>query len=316
MHITRVELTNIKSYEHASIDLRKGVTAIRGHNGAGKSTLLEAIGWALFGYMPYKQAQFVREGQNTGKVTVSFISPFDDREYQVTRRCGARADWSIYDPETGARIDSNVDVVDFLRRHMRIEGAIALDDLFVSALGAPQGTLTADFLMTPANRKKKFDALLQVEDYGKAAEKLRDTASHLKDQVALQDARIAGLQRDAAQLEVWRQERETQREMHRATASSLDTLASDLERVDARLAQLRQAQTELAQREGVARVAEATHTSAQQRLAQAARLRDESRAAAQTLAETRADHDAHQRAERERAHAQRRAQERADLLAQ
>ena len=48
MRITRVELTNIKSYEHAAIDLQSGVTAIRGHNGAGKSTLLEAIGWALF----------------------------------------------------------------------------------------------------------------------------------------------------------------------------------------------------------------------------------------------------------------------------
>jgi len=316
MRITRVELTNIKSYQHASIDLRGGVTAIRGHNGAGKSTLLEAIGWALFDHLPYKQGQFVREGENAGKVMVAFISPLDDREYQVTRRCGSRADWSIFDQETGNRFDSKADVEDFLRRHMRIESSIELAVLFKSALGAPQGTLTADFLETPAVRKTKFDALLQVEDYRKAAEKLHDTVAYLKDQVALQDARIVGLERDAAQLEVWRQQREAARETQRETARGLSAVASDLEQVEALLAQLRQAQTELAQREGVARVAEATHSAARQRLAQATQLRAESQAAAQILAETLADYQAHQRAQRERAHAQRRVQERADLLAQ
>ncbi len=316
MRITRVELTNIKSYSHAAIDLRGGVTAIRGHNGAGKSTLLEAIGWALFDHLPYKpQAQFVREGENTGKVTVTFISPLDDRDYQVTRRCGSRADWVIFDPETGTRIDSKADVLDFLRHHMRIESSIALDDLFVSALGAPQGTLTADFLATSANRKAKFDALLQVEDYGEAASKLSKTASYLKDQVTLQDMRIAGLERDAAQLEVWRQSRETARVAQRETALRLAALADELEQVEAALTRLRLAQTDLERCEGAAQVAEATHLAAQQRLGQATALRDESRAAAQTLAQTRADHEAHQRAERERAQAQRRSQERDTLLA-
>ena len=316
MHITRVELTNIKSYIHATVDLRKGVTAIRGHNGAGKSTLLEAIGWALFDYLPYKQAQFVREGENAGKVTITFISPFDEREYEVTRRCGSRAEWFIYNRETGHRIDSNVDVLDFLKRHMRIEGSIRLDDLFRSALGAPQGTLTADFLETPTNRKAKFDKLLQVEDYRKAADNLKDTANHLKDQIARQDLRIAGLERDAEQLESWRLERGAAQEAQRETARSLDTLVRDLEQIEQLLSRLQLAQTELARREGAAHLAEANHAAARQRLAQIAALRDESRAAARTLEETRADHEAHQRAERERAHAQGRAQERDDLLRQ
>ncbi|HEX8995410.1 MAG TPA: SMC family ATPase [Ktedonobacterales bacterium] len=315
MHITRVELTNIKSYAHATIELRGGVTAIRGHNGAGKSTLLEAIGWALFDHLPYKpQKQFVREGENTGKVVVTFISPHDDREYQVTRRLGSSNDWAIYDPETGTRIDSHIDVVDFLRRHMRIEGSIKLEDLFASALGAPQGTLTADFLQTPANRKKIFDALLQVEDYGKAAEKLRATASYLKEQTARQDERIAALERESAQLEGWRLARDERREEQRRIALRLETLEADVERGEALLSRLREAQTELARREGVARVAEEAHMSAQRQLEQAARLLGESRAAAQTLTETRADHEAYQQAERERAAAQQRVQER-DRLA-
>lgn len=316
MHITRVELTNIKSYVHAIVSLRGGVTAIRGHNGAGKSTLLEAIGWALFDYLPYKQAQFVREGENSGKVTITFISPQDDCEYHVTRRCGSRAEWFIVNPLTGDRIDSNADVLDFLRGHMGIEGSIKLEDLFRSALGAPQGTLTADFLETPTNRKAKFDKLLQVEDYRKAADNLRDTASHLKDQVAQQDVRIAALEHDAEQLDEWRRERDSARDVERETARDLSAIASEIEQVEALLNRLRQAQTELARREGAARVAETAHAAARQQLAQVTALRDESRAAAQTLEETRADHEAHQRAERERAHAQRRSRERDELLQQ
>ena len=313
MRITRVELTNIKSYEHAAIDLQSGVTAIRGHNGAGKSTLLEAIGWALFDYLPYKQEKFVREGQNSGKVVITFIAPREEREYVVTRRCGSRAEWFINDPETGARYDSKVDVLDFLRHQMRLEGSLRLDELFTAALGVPQGMLTSDFLETPTNRKKKFDGLLQVEDYRAAAEHLAKTATYLKDQIQQQDVRIATLEESAAQLEVWRQEREATHETQRDAAQRLAALARDLAQVEATLGQLLQAQTELARCEGVAQVAAATHSAAQQQLAQAATLRDESLVAAQTLAATADDHAAHQRAEAGRAHAQRRAQERDTL---
>ena len=316
MRITRVELSNIKSYDQAAIDLRGGVTAIRGHNGAGKSTLLEAIGWALFDFLPYTQEQFVREGQRAGKVAITFISPLDERDYTVTRRCGARADWAIFDPGTGERIDSKADVLDFLKRHLRLEGSLRLDELFKTALGAPQGTLTADFLETPANRKKKFDGLLQVEDYRAAAEKLRDTASYLKDQMAAQDVQIAALEQSAAQLDGWRQERAAAQQTQREAAARLDALASELALVEETLGRLRRAQTELARREGAAQVAAGAHSAAQQRMAQAVTLRDESLAATRTLAETAADHTAHQRAEAGRAHAQRRSQERDDLLAQ
>src|SRR5579885_1742270 len=70
MLITKVELENIKSYRRASIELRHGTTAIRGQNGAGKTTLVEAIGFALFDHLPYSQAQFVREGERSGTITV------------------------------------------------------------------------------------------------------------------------------------------------------------------------------------------------------------------------------------------------------
>ena len=67
MLITRIELENIKSYRQITIDFRRGTTAISGANGAGKTTIVEAIGFALFDFLPYNQAQFVREGEKYGQ---------------------------------------------------------------------------------------------------------------------------------------------------------------------------------------------------------------------------------------------------------
>src|SRR5262245_19355882 len=205
MRITSVELTNIKSYHHAVIPFEKGATAIRGRNGAGKSTLVEAIGFALFDALPYKQAQFVREGERVGVVAVTFLSALDEREYQVVRKCGGVTEWYAYDPAIGARIaEQKVDMYAFLRQHLRIEGEVELPALFNDALGVPQGSLTADFLETGANRKKKFDALLQVEEYRKAAEKLNDTRQHVQLQQKDQQRAIAELERETGQLPTWR----------------------------------------------------------------------------------------------------------------
>ena len=88
MLITRIELENIKSYRSVSVEFRRGTTAISGANGAGKTTLVEAIGYALFDSLPYNQAQFVREGEKYGRVTVHLIGG-DDRPYIVERRCGS-----------------------------------------------------------------------------------------------------------------------------------------------------------------------------------------------------------------------------------
>jgi exonuclease SbcC len=206
MLITKVELENIKSYRHATIELRRGATAIRGPNGAGKTTLVEAIGFALFNHLPYSQAQFVREGERSGQVTVSFIGA-DDRLYQVVRRCGTPSAWYVYDEQLDKRlVDQSADVIDWLREHLPLQGEIKLEAFFSDALGVQQGTFTSDFLMTGANRKRKFDALLQVEDYRRAYEKLLATQNHLKDGIHNLDVRIEGLEHETQDIDQWQKE--------------------------------------------------------------------------------------------------------------
>jgi len=314
VRITRVELDNIKSYRRASVPFQQGTTAVRGHNGAGKSTLVEAIGYALFDALNYDQAQFVREGEKHGTVTVTFISALDEREYQVVRRCGSGALWYVYDPELDERVvEQKADVTDFIRKHLRLETESKLGDLFNDALGVPQGTFTADFLLTPANRKKKFDTLLQVEDYRRAAENLNDTRNYLLNEERRADTRIADLERETRQLDTWRQQLAEGQQLAGTLATRLELLLQETEQLETRRDTLRQAEAELARLASEAQVAEAACAAAESRLADATARLNESTEAVQMLAETRADHNAHLAAQRDLASVRKRAQERDGL---
>src|ERR671920_239944 len=78
MHVTRVELENIKSYgegaQRGVFTFERGTTAIVGPNGAGKSTILEAVAWALFDVLDYSKDDFLRRGAKRGSARVTFQS--------------------------------------------------------------------------------------------------------------------------------------------------------------------------------------------------------------------------------------------------
>ena len=192
MLITRIELQNIKSYRDDVISFTAGTNSICGENGAGKSTLLEAIGFALFDYLPYNQASFVREGEKTATVAVNFMSNEDGREYQVVRRCGASSEYYVYDPELRAKVvGGKTDVLDWLKDHLGVEPTADLSALFRDAVGVPQGLLTAPFLQTASQRKPLFDRLLRVDEYEQAWKALRDTLRYMEDKLAAHKETIA-----------------------------------------------------------------------------------------------------------------------------
>lgn len=195
MRIVSLQLENTKSYHTGHIGFTDGVNAIVGHNGAGKSTILEAIGFALFDSLNgYKHSDFVREGAKSATVIVTFLSNLDERQYQVTRRCGASNQYTVFDPDLGVKLcEGKTDVTDFLRRHMGVDPTADLTRLFSDAVGVPQGTFTAAFLQTPAQRKAIFDPLLQVEEYKQAFDKLLAPVTVLKEQrqtLAVESARL------------------------------------------------------------------------------------------------------------------------------
>ena len=203
MLITHVELENIKSYKKVSVDFRPGTTAISGSNGAGKTTLVEAIGYALFNHLPYKQDQFVREGEKYGRIVIHLIGS-DDRPYIVERRCGSGARWFMTDEESTERLEQGADMQDRLHDLFGIDRERPLDSLFKDALGVPQGTFTAIFLETASKRKQTFDALLQIEDYKTSAEYLLQVKHFYDEHIAIQRMKINELTIKTSDLADWR----------------------------------------------------------------------------------------------------------------
>src|SRR5919197_3120252 len=97
MHVTKVQLENIKSHVESEFTFARGTIAITGENGAGKTTIIEAIAYALFDLLDYKKDDFLRRGAKKGVVRVSFISDLDERLYTVYRDTGQG--YYIFDPE-------------------------------------------------------------------------------------------------------------------------------------------------------------------------------------------------------------------------
>src|SRR5215216_5585220 len=178
MHVTRVELENIKSYgegaQRGLFTFERGTTAIVGPNGAGKTTILEAIAWALFDVLDYSKDDFLRRGAKKGTVRVTFESDLDERQYTVYRDTGNG--YYVVDPALNTKLaEKKHDVAAFLRQHLGIEPGTDLQALFRSAVGVPQGTLTADFLKPKAQREAAFNRLLKVEEYREGAQRLGET---------------------------------------------------------------------------------------------------------------------------------------------
>lgn len=206
MLIHSLILENVKSYTLASVEFTSGTNAIVGDNGSGKTTILEAIGFALFDHLPYTQADFVREGQKSARVTVDFRSGSDERTYQVVRQCGSSSAYTVFDPELSLKIcEGKADVSQFLRQHFLgqhsgIDAATDLSDLFSNAVGVPQGSFTAAFLDIPSRRKSIFDPLLRVAEYARVYERLRAPLRLLEQQRNEQEVLSSGLKGELTRL--------------------------------------------------------------------------------------------------------------------
>jgi DNA repair protein SbcC/Rad50 len=274
MHVTRIELENIKSHAHSEFTFEKGTTAITGANGAGKTTILEAIAWALFDTLDYSKDDFLRRGAKKGAVRVTFESDLDERLYTVYRDTGQG--YYIYDHGLKMRIaEKKLDVGAFLHQHLGIEVGTDLRALFRSAIGVPQGSFTAEFLLSPTARKAAFDRLLKVEEYRESAERLRDTVSLIRERTTEVRERIAGAEGQLARYDDLLEE-------HKEASRQLEELRTARDELQREIEARARASAEMDERE--ARLRE-LHTSAQ-------RLSVERDAAARRLSDLSVERDA------------------------
>lgn len=295
MLITRIELENIKSYHHITLDFRRGTTAISGANGAGKTTIVEAIGFALFDFLPYNQAQFVREGEKYGHIVVHLIGS-DDRPYVVDRRCGAGAFWSVYDSEADSRIEQRADVQDKLHELFGIDRERSLKSLFRDALGVPQGSFTSIFLEAGSERKQKFDALLQIEDYKNAADYLLEAQKQYKEQSQTQQSEIQRLEFETRDLEKWRDDLKEARQVDRQQTQQLTRWTQQLEQLEVRFDVLKKQRDEVTRLHNLYERTRDNHDSLQHRLQDRQEELKIARTAQQLVEASQADYQRYQQA--------------------
>ena len=295
MLITRIELENIKSYRQIIIDFRRGTTAISGANGAGKTTIVEAIGFALFDFLPYSQAQFVREGEKYGHIVVHLIGS-DDRPYVVDRRCGAGAFWSVYDCEADSRIEQRTDVQDKLHELFGIDRERSLKSLFRDALGVPQGSFTSIFLEAGSERKQKFDALLQIEDYKNAADYLLEAQKQYKEQVQTQQSEIQRLEFETRDLEQWRSDLKEESQRYQQQTEQITRWTWQHKQLEERFDVLKIQRDELIRLHNLYERGKDNYNSLQHRLDDRQEELNIARTAQQAVETSRTDHQRYQQA--------------------
>ncbi len=204
MYLLSVSLTNFKNHRDRSFAFELGTNAICGTNGAGKTSILEAIAWVLFNYQgSYKKEELIRNGSSSAQARVAFVSSQDSRTYEV-ERCTSRG-YTLYDPQLQERLPySRIkdEVEPWLREHLGVAPATDLGQLFANTIGVPQGTFTADFLLTTDKRKPIFDRVLKVEEYRQVYQQSNSLRRYAEAQI---DSLKTQLQQYDEQLEGWEQ---------------------------------------------------------------------------------------------------------------
>lgn len=109
-----------------------------------------------------------------------------------------------YDVELQAKLcEGKVDVLAFVAERARSQPSINLEELFGNAIGVQQGTLATTFLLTGSQRKPIFDALLQVDDYKTASDKLREPRTVLTERTQAVGQEVATLAARLERLQPW-----------------------------------------------------------------------------------------------------------------
>ncbi len=198
MKICSLSLHNVKSYGETSptIHFQTGVNAIIGENGSGKSTLCEAVGFSLFDFLhPYSQADFVREGEKSGKISVTFISDQKDQVYRVDRGVG-QSKYDVFDVTNNKKLSlhGKEDVVSWLKDTLGVPSSMDLHTIWKSSLGVPQGKFINDFAETPSIRAQLFNPLLEVDIYRNIWQKMKGVIAVLTDKKISISEQIAGLE--------------------------------------------------------------------------------------------------------------------------
>ncbi len=237
MLIKSVEVKNVKSYNHETVEFLEGINGICGQNGHGKSTILEAIGYVLFDYPPYKKIDdFRRHGEKSGYVAIT-VEGRDEIEYTITRKLSG-SEYYIKTPVS--EIKGKKDVTDWIASNLlyNVKSPEDMPSIFENAVGVPQGTFTTAFLLNPEPRKKIFDNILRVEEYKEAYTNMREVTAAIEKTIDSMDRELIPLRtRTEKYPELKKEKEDLQKES--------DELKAQIKEINVKIASLTRKKEEL-----------------------------------------------------------------------
>ena len=147
MQILAVELENVKSYERAEIKFTPGVNAIVGHNGTGRVRSWRRSALRSLILLTITSQEFIRAGSKSAPTRVTLVSALMNGLMISSGGLAASAHYIVFDPNWVRICEGKADVLRFLRQHLKVETGSDLSSILKDAVGVPQGTLTAAFLL-------------------------------------------------------------------------------------------------------------------------------------------------------------------------
>ncbi|MDO8537435.1 MAG: SMC family ATPase [archaeon] len=183
--IKSVSLQNWKTHRETKMEFGKGTNVLIGIVGAGKSSVMDAICYGLFGTFPGLNAKRLSTDEvimNTpnemdySKVEVEFF--YKENEYKVERMLyrGKKVNEAKLYKNNEFFIGPKPSDV-----NEKIEELLELNfDLFSRAVYSEQNQIDYFLKLTPAQRKQKFDELLDLEKYETARSNAVLIANRLK----------------------------------------------------------------------------------------------------------------------------------------
>jgi len=192
--IRELELKNVKSYSFEKIEFLEGVNGIIGSNGSGKSTILEAIGYALFNFLPYKKKDFLRRGTKSGKVILRVVGDNGAR-YEIERGVGALSTYTLSCPSKQIEVSGVKDVLHVIENDLLASiPDQQLSPMFEHLIGVPQGSFFSVFLLSASQRKEQFNRILRMDEYDRAFENMRDVERRVENEIDNLEQRTAELE--------------------------------------------------------------------------------------------------------------------------
>jgi len=243
--IRRILLENWKTHAKSELFFGEGTNVLVGRMGAGKTSVMDAICFALFGTFPSLNSRRIsldevvmnRPNQmDFCRVEMDF--DYAGKGYSVERTINFGKKPNEAKLFLDGKLVAGPNVSDVTKR---VEDTIELDfELFSRAVYSEQNELDFFLRMSPAQRKTKFDELLDLEKYENARSSASTASNRLK--VLARDKKrvLDNLAQEGTQsdLESLRKRLVEKAELEKKYFSEMHEKESELKAAEAALAEL------------------------------------------------------------------------------